>query len=315
MISRLVLLLALLAGGVAQAQDGQIERWLRMDKNGDGKLARNETTGPMRRFFDRNDANKDGHLDRSELAALRKRLAGNRPDRQPNTQRNRQQVMSTERLRETAPDDVVIEPDLAYRPGDSKAWRLDLVRPKAKSDQTRPGIVFVHGGGWRSGDKRTGAFLSGAIEYAQKGYVCITVNYRLTGEAKFPACIEDVKCAVRWFRANAKKYNLDPNRLGAYGNSAGAHLVSMLGLCKAEAGLEGDGPHQDQSSLVQAVCASATPSKLDLFARSPNVSDRFAADSEEEVIKLVQNSSPSATSTKTLRPSSSSMEPPTERST
>jgi acetyl esterase/lipase len=86
--------------------------------------------------------------------------------------------------------------------------------------------------------------------------VAVSLNYRLTDEAPFPACVEDVKCAVRWLRANAAKYNVDPQRIGAYGNSAGAHLVAILG---PEAGLEGDGPYQDQSSQVQAVCCSATP--------------------------------------------------------
>lgn len=263
-----------------------------MDRNGDGKLTKDESTGLMKRFFDRNDANKDGFLDKNELEALQQRLSRNRGRQQRNNNRNRQSGMSTEQLLKTVPNDVLVEPDIAYRPGASKAWRLDLIRPKKDSGALRAGIVFVHGGGWRSGDKRTGTFLRGAIEYAQKGYVCITVNYRLTGEAPFPACIEDVKCAVRWFRAHARKYNLDPNRLGAYGNSAGAHLVSMLGLCKAAAGLEGDGPYQDQSSLVQAVCASATPSKLDLFGRSSKSADRFKADREDERAKLIADSSP-----------------------
>ena len=106
-------------------------------------------------------------------------------------------------------------------PGDSKAWRLDLARPTAKSAEPRPAIVFIHGGGWRGGDKRRGTFLNGALDYAAKGYVCVTLNYRLLAEAPFPACIEDCKCAVRWLRANAQKYNIDPDRIGGYGNSAG----------------------------------------------------------------------------------------------
>jgi len=122
-------------------------------------------------------------------------------------------------------------------------------------------------------------------------YVCITVNYRLTGEAPFPACVADVKCAVRWLRAHAKDYNVDPNRLGGYGNSAGAHLVAMLGLCKPEAKLEGDGPYQDQSSLLQAVCASATPSDLGLFPRSPQGDSRFKGEAEER-IAMIRTCSP-----------------------
>lgn len=160
------------------------------------------------------------------------------------------------------PDGVKVVPDIAYRPGESKAWRLDLAMPEEPGDQPRPVIVFVHGGGWRSGDKRRAPFLGGALRYAAKGYVCVSVEYRLVGEAPFPACIEDVKCAVRWLRAHAKEYNVDPDHFGAYGNSAGAHLVAMLGVCPPSAGLEGDGPWQEHSSMVQAVVCSATPTNF-----------------------------------------------------
>jgi beta-glucosidase len=156
------------------------------------------------------------------------------------------------------PDGVKLETDIAYREGNEK-WRLDLAYPEAKSKSRHPGLVVIHGGGWRGGDKGGRQWRSIPLQYAAKGYVCISVNYRLTDEASFPACVEDVKCAVRWLRANADKYSLDPSRIGAYGNSAGAHLVAMLGVVGPDAGLEGDGPYQEQSSLVQAVCCSATP--------------------------------------------------------
>ncbi|WP_154901308.1 alpha/beta hydrolase [Gimesia maris] len=157
------------------------------------------------------------------------------------------------------PKDLKVVEDIEYRPGNRRAWKLDLVMPRERSEPPRPAIIFVHGGGWSSGDKARGIFRSGPVEYASLGYVCISVNYRLADEDPFPACLHDVKCAVRWLRAHADKYNVDPNRIGGYGNSAGAHLVSLLGLVDEEQKLEGDGPWQDQSSLLNAVCVSAVP--------------------------------------------------------
>ena len=276
-----VVSLALLTTGVSAQQDEtdsetntaaverRIENWLRrQDKDNDGQISVDEATGLMKTNFARNDSNEDGILDDDELRDLSERLQRN--SQQPtNEQRRRQQTLSTRQLLARAPEGVVIEPDIAYREGDSDAWRLDLIRPESDSDEPRPGLVFVHGGGWRNGDKRTGTFLSGALEYAQLGYVCITVNYRLLDEAPFPACIEDVKNAVRWFRAHADQYNVASERIGGYGNSAGAHLVCMLGLAGPDAGLEGDGPYQEQSSLLQAVCASATPTEFLIRSETP----------------------------------------------
>jgi len=178
------------------------------------------------------------------------------------------------------PPGVRVVADIAYREGQSKAWRLDLAMPKEPGDEPLPAIVFVHGGGWRSGDKRAANFLGPALEFAAKGYVCVTVNYRLIQEAPMPACIEDVKCAMRWLRAHAKEYGVDPERIGAYGNSAGAHLVAMLGLCPPSAGLEGDGPWREYSSMVQAVVASATPASflIPMNSRQANVSNEAGSD-------------------------------------
>jgi acetyl esterase/lipase len=169
---------------------------------------------------------------------------------------------SIEDLMKLIPEGLTFLPDIAYREG-SDAWKLDLIMPENIGDDPRPALIFVHGGGWRNGDKRIRNFFMPCIDYALKGYVCVTVNYRLFGEADgIDDCIADVKCAVRWLRANAEKYNIDPERFGAYGNSAGAHLVSILGLCPKSAGMEGDGPYQEYSSMVQAVVSSATPANF-----------------------------------------------------
>ena len=213
----------------------RIANWLsQQDSNKDGKIVLSESSRLMKKNFHRIDTNGDGFVNKEELGDLA----------------DDKQVM------ERVPDGVTIELNLNYREGNN-AWKLDLARPSKESDRPRPAIVFIHGGGWVKGDKRSGPFLDYALQYATKGYVCVTVNYRLV-PAKLP-CIEDVKCAVRWLRAHAKKYNIDPNRIGAYGNSAGAHLATMLGVSHTDKRLEGDGPWQDFSSAVQAVVASATP--------------------------------------------------------
>lgn len=105
------------------------------------------------------------------------------------------------------------------------------------------------------------------------------IAYREGNEAwkldlAMPTERSDVKNAVRWLRAHADKYNVDSNRIGATGNSAGAHLSVMLGLCPKDAGLEGDGPYQDYSSAVQAVAASATPTSF-LIPMSNRARERF----------------------------------------
>ena len=157
------------------------------------------------------------------------------------------------------PAGVELVADIAYQ-NDSPAQKLDLYLPKKPgSGDLRSAIVFVHGGGWRNGDKAKGQFRELPAAYAADGFVAISVNYRLSEEASFPAQVHDVKAAVRWLRANAKKYQVDPQHFGAYGNSAGAHLVTMLALVRDEDGLEGGGPNQSFSSAVQAVVPSATP--------------------------------------------------------
>ena len=267
------------------AKEQRITNWLRsQDKNGDGKIAHDEATGLMKSNFTRNDTNKDKVLDRDELGKLADRLARSGYGR--NRQPRNQQTMTTEQLLKRTPQGVTVIPDIAYRQG-NEAWQLDLAMPETKSGEPRPALLFVHGGGWRNGDKRAQAFLGPCLEFATKGYVCVTVNYRLLGEAKGIAdCIADVKCATRWLRAHATEYNIDPARFGAYGNSAGAHLVSILGLCPNTAGMEGDGPYQEYSSRVQAVVASATPASFMI-----PMSDRARAAQQQQQNKQQRRSS------------------------
>jgi len=147
------------------------------------------------------------------------------------------------------PDNVLEQRDIVYGTGGGRDLHLILYRPKSMGTK-RPGIVFVHGGGWRSGDPNH--FRRQAAYFAGKGYVCACIEYRLSGEAQFPAAIEDVKCAVRWMRANAGKYHIDTSRIAASGGSAGGHLAALLGTSDTPR-FEGTGGHDDFSSRVQAV--------------------------------------------------------------
>jgi acetyl esterase/lipase len=129
--------------------------------------------------------------------------------------------------------------------------KMDAYWPMQPAEPA-PAIMFVHGGGWVAGTKTGTPGMSYFLELARRGYFIASIDYRLAPTSTFPANIEDVKCAVRSLRANAAQYNLDPNRIGAWGASAGGHLVSLLGASDQAAGWD-VGQYLDQSSRVQAV--------------------------------------------------------------
>jgi acetyl esterase/lipase len=122
-----------------------------------------------------------------------------------------------------------------------------------------PVLAYVHGGSWMHGDKTEAIMF--ADRMTAQSYLVASINYRLYPEGKFPNMIEDVKCAIRFLRAHAGDYNLDPNRIAAIGPSAGGHLVSLLGTSDISAGWD-VGEYMDQSSRVQAVIAMAPVTDL-----------------------------------------------------
>lgn len=159
----------------------------------------------------------------------------------------------------TVPAGVAYERDLEYGAGGGQPLRLDLARPE-QLEQAAPCIVVIHGGAWRGGDKTAHTDL--VFKFAQAGYVAVTVQYRFCPQNPFPAQIEDVKCAVRFLRANAERFGVDPRRIGAIGFSAGAHLSMLLGVMGQADALEGRGGWADQPSQVQAVVAFFGPTDL-----------------------------------------------------
>lgn len=158
--------------------------------------------------------------------------------------------------------------DLEYAVVDgNRPLLLDLYVPE-KADGPLPLVVWVHGGGWEGGNKNN----CPALPMCLRGYAAASVEYRLSNAATFPAQIHDCKGAIRWLRANAAKYNLDSNRIGVWGSSAGGHLVALLGVGAGVAELEGKvGGNLDYSSRVQAVCDFFGPADLTPLG-DPNVS-------------------------------------------
>jgi acetyl esterase/lipase len=146
---------------------------------------------------------------------------------------------------EPLPAGTIVHRDMAYAIHAHPRQKLDLYLPPGTA---RPLIIYVHGGAFLAGDKSEGVPLS----YLAQDYAVASVNYRLSGDALFPAQIEDSKAAVRWLRANAAKYGLDPLRFAAFGTSAGGHLVAMLGTAGDERAFDVGGNGR-VSSRVQAV--------------------------------------------------------------
>ena len=166
--------------------------------------------------------------------------------------------------------------DLPYVEGGHERQTLDLHVPERKGSQAVPVVVYIHGGGWRNGRKST----STALPLITRGYVVAGIGYRLSDAASFPAQIHDCKAAIRWLRANAKEYGIDPDRIGVWGQSAGAHLAALLGTSGDVAELEGDlGEHTGVSSRVQAVCDVFGPADFllgDVGGKSDNPSGPVA---------------------------------------
>ncbi|MDD5265084.1 MAG: alpha/beta hydrolase fold domain-containing protein, partial [Candidatus Bipolaricaulis sp.] len=165
----------------------------------------------------------------------------------------------------TVPQETArVEADLVYATVDGVDLTLDLYRPSSAGPH--PAIVFVHGGGWTAGDKSM--WEDEALRFADQGYVGISVNYRLAPTYPFPAAVEDCKAAVRWLRSHAQELDVDPQRIGAMGSSAGGHLVAMLGVTDGSEGLEGTSGDLSLSSRVQAVVDYFGPTDLTAAADS-----------------------------------------------
>ena len=153
--------------------------------------------------------------------------------------------------------EITFEPGIEYARIEDQSLQLNLARPKAPPGKT-PAILCIHGGGFRAG-KREGWDARCRL-LAEHGYAAATVTYRLAPKYPFPAAVEDVKAAVRWLRANADKYGIDPDRIGVVGDSAGGHLAQFLGVTGGVTQFEGQGGNAAFSSRVSCVVNYYGPS-------------------------------------------------------
>ncbi|MEM6363702.1 MAG: alpha/beta hydrolase [Planctomycetota bacterium] len=180
------------------------------------------------------------------------------------------------------PPRFTVKRDLTYAQLGDDSLLLDVYYP-TQPGEPLPLVVWVHGGAWRAGSKRS----CPAVRLLSEGYVVASIDYRLTDQAIFPAQIHDCKAAIRWLRDNADQYRIDPKRIGVWGSSAGGHLVSLLGTSGDVTELEGSVGEVDQSSRVQAVCSFFGPTdflKMDAHAIATARMKHNAADSPESIL-------------------------------
>ncbi len=146
---------------------------------------------------------------------------------------------------------IKTDPNVVYSKVGERKLLADVFHPQKKSKKLYPAVVMIFGGGWKSGDRSQNIPI--AQRLAAKDYVAVTIDYRLSPEAPYPAALHDVKAAIRWLRANAEKYNVDVKKVAVLGMSAGGQLAALTGTTNGNKQFEGDGGNKEQSSSVQAI--------------------------------------------------------------
>ncbi len=155
------------------------------------------------------------------------------------------------------PASVVWEEGIEYSNPDGEQLQLNLARPKS-GEGPFPAVLCIHGGGFRAGKRDSYDTL--CLKLAERGFVAVTITYRLAPKHKFPAAVHDTKAALRWLRANAATYKINPEKIGVTGGSAGGHLAQFLGVTANAPQFEGTGGNANQSSRVTCVVNVYGPS-------------------------------------------------------
>jgi acetyl esterase/lipase len=232
-----------LASERARAASGPPAEFAALDANRDGLLQLSEAPAAARMFYGAADADRDGALTLDEWRGFNDDPGGAR--------------------RVPLPENVEWIADLPYADTDNPRQRLDVYLPRErKVAGPLPVIAYVHGGAWRMGS-RVMARPDVAPHVATGRYAAVSIGYRLSGEATWPAQIHDAKAGIRWIRAHAAEYGFDPNRICVMGSSAGGHLAAEIGTTNGVAEVEGTlGPHRGQRSDVQCAVDLFGPTDL-----------------------------------------------------
>src|SRR5580704_10264739 len=157
----------------------------------------------------------------------------------------------------SVPEGVIWQVGIEYSNPDDQHLQLNLARPKI-GDGPFPAVLCIHGGGFRAGTRD--GYDDLCMQLAKRGYVAATITYRLSPKYKFPAAVHDAKAAVRWLRANAATYKINPDKIGVTGGSAGGHLAQFLAVTAHVPEFEGAGGNPEQSSSVACVVNFFGPS-------------------------------------------------------
>ena len=247
---------------VVLGQEFQYEKSFRdWDKNKDGKLSKEELPNNAKSNFERVDSDKSGFISLKEHVSYLSRDRGKRQQRRPKL------------------EGFKVMQGISYAGTNNARQTLDLALPiKRTSDKPLPVIAFIHGGGWRSGSKYGG--LNRILSFLQSGnYAGVSIGYRLSNEAKWPAQIHDCKAAIRWVKANAVEHGLDGSKIAVYGTSAGGHLVAMLGTSVGVKAMDGSiGAYTSLSTKVACVVDYFGPTN---FLRMNDFESRIDHDAKD----------------------------------
>lgn len=221
-----------------------------LDKNDDGKLTANELPPPIRDRLKNLDTNKDGAIGPAEYLVVVKRARDGYEAAQ-------------KALQDKLPKGTRVLLDLEYVPNGHERQKLDLFIPQAGT-APRPLVIWIHGGGWKAGDKSRNV----ALPLLKAGFAVAAINYRYSTQAIFPAQIEDCRSAVRYLREHAGEYQLDPGRFGAWGASAGGHLTALLATqVDEQESRTGSTSSPSTSARVQAAVDWFGPTDFEAYAK------------------------------------------------